>query len=132
MLRHTMGVVKQILLKINPQQPIVLTADQPVYALGKQVQWMCPEFYGESNVVMMMGALHIEMAFLNTIGDWLEGSGWVEVLALNVQDMPIRCLVQLFIYLFKTPIHEARLISRLIAGCLRGQRNLCSFSTGQP
>ena len=143
MLRHTMGVVKQILLKIK----IVLTADQSVYALGKQVQWMYPEFYGESNVVMMMGALHIEMAFLNTIGDWLEGSGWVEVLAkaevntpshfylvnkLNVEDMPIRCLVQLFIYLFKTPIHEARPISRLIAGCLRGQRNLCSFSTGQP
>ncbi|CAB4041829.1 Hypothetical predicted protein [Paramuricea clavata] len=69
MLRHTMGVVKQILLKINPQQPIVLTADQPVYAFGKQVQWMYPEFYGESNVVTMMGALHIGMAFLNTIGD---------------------------------------------------------------
>jgi hypothetical protein len=76
MLRHTMGVVKQILLKLNPQQPIVLTADQPVYAHGKQVQWMYPEFYGESNVVMMMGALHIEMAFFNTIGDWLDGSGW--------------------------------------------------------
>lgn len=75
MLRHTMGVVKQILLKINPQQPIVLTADQPVYALGKQVQWIYPELYGESGVVMMMGALHIEMAFLNALGDWLEGSG---------------------------------------------------------
>ncbi|CAB4025239.1 hypothetical protein ROHU_037104 [Paramuricea clavata] len=89
MLRHTIGVVKQILLKINPQQPIVLTAYQPVYALGKQVQWMYPEFYGESNVVMM-GAFHIEMAFLNTIGDWLEGSGWVEVLAKAEVNTPGR------------------------------------------
>ena len=74
MLRHTTGVVKQILLKINPEQSVVLTADQPVYALGKQVQWMHPKSYGESDTVMMMGALHIEMVFLDTIGDWLEGS----------------------------------------------------------
>ena len=26
-----------------------------------------------------MGALHIQMALLNTIGDWLEGSGWLGV-----------------------------------------------------
>ena len=24
-----------------------------------------------------MGGLHIEMAFLSAIGDWLQGSGWV-------------------------------------------------------
>ena len=30
--------------------------------------------------MMMMGPLHIEMAFLNTLGDWLEGSGWTDVL----------------------------------------------------
>ena len=75
MLRHTMGIVRQLLGKTNPTQPIVLTADQPVYSLGKQVQWIYPEMYGEDQVVMMMGGLHIEMAFLNTIGDWLEGSG---------------------------------------------------------
>ncbi len=90
MLRHTMGVVKKILLKLNPQQAVVLTADQPVYALGKQVQWMYPEFYGEGNTVMMMGALHIEMAFLNGIGDWLEGSGWVELLVKAEVNTPGR------------------------------------------
>eukprot|EP00112_Aurelia_sp_Birch-Aquarium-sp1_P011752 Seg2473.2 transcript_id=Seg2473.2/GoldUCD/mRNA.D3Y31 product="hypothetical protein" protein_id=Seg2473.2/GoldUCD/D3Y31 len=90
MLRRTMGVVKQILLKLNPQQAVVLTADQPVYALGKQVKWMYPEFYGESKIVMMMGALHIEMAFLNTIGDWLEGSGWVEILVKAEVNTPGR------------------------------------------
>ena len=36
----------------------------------------------ESNLVWMMGPLHIEMAFINAIGDWLDwldGSGWCEV-----------------------------------------------------
>ena len=28
----------------------------------------------------MMGGLHIEMATLNMIGDWLEGSEWSELL----------------------------------------------------
>ena len=81
MVRHTMDIVKQILLKINPDQCPVITADQPVYALGKQIQWMYPKLYGEDKLVMMMGALHIEMAFLNAIGDWMEGSGWVEVVS---------------------------------------------------
>ena len=27
----------------------------------------------------MMGPLHIEMTFLNEIGDWLEGDGWVTI-----------------------------------------------------
>ena len=31
------------------------------------------------NFVWMMGPLHIEMALLKTIGDWLEGSGWLGV-----------------------------------------------------
>ena len=28
-----------------------------------------------------MGGLHIEMALLNVLGDWLEGSGWAAILA---------------------------------------------------
>ena len=28
----------------------------------------------------MMGGLHIEMATLKTLGDWLKGSGWVQAL----------------------------------------------------
>ena len=30
--------------------------------------------------MIMIGPLHIEMAFMSGIGDWLEGSGWTEVL----------------------------------------------------
>ena len=62
---------------LNPQQPPAFTADQQVYAIVKQVQWLLPDEY--SDVVVMMGPLHIEMTFLDAIGDWLEGSGWVTI-----------------------------------------------------
>ena len=74
MVRHCTQLFKEITEKLNPGQQPVITADQPVYALGKQVQWMFPaEFI---DIVWMMGPLHIEMAFLNVLGDWLSGSGW--------------------------------------------------------
>ena len=75
-----MDIIKNILLWLNSDPAPVVTADQPVYALGKQIQWMYPEIYGEHHLLMMLGALHIEMAFLDAIGDWLEGSGWIEIL----------------------------------------------------
>ena len=80
MVRHTIDIIKRIFFKINPSQCPMITADQPVYTLGKQIQWLYPDQYGEDKLVMMMGALHIEMAFLNAIGDWLEGSGWTDML----------------------------------------------------
>ena len=36
--------------------------------------------YGEEKYVVMMGGLHIEMALLNAMGHWLNGSGWVAVM----------------------------------------------------
>ena len=36
--------------------------------------------YGEDKFVVMFGGLHIETATLRTLGDWLQGSGWVEAL----------------------------------------------------
>lgn len=78
MVRHCMNVVKGIVEHLNPQQMVMVTADQPVYALGKQVQWANAITY--KNIFWLMGPLHVEMALLSTIGDWLEGSGWTEVL----------------------------------------------------
>ena len=53
----------------------VITADQPLFALAKQIQWHWPDEYG--NFVVMMGALHIEMAALRMAGRILKGSGWM-------------------------------------------------------
>ncbi|XP_065669903.1 uncharacterized protein LOC124808522 [Hydra vulgaris] len=75
MVRQTFNIVIKVLAKINPTQVPIITADQPVYALGKQVQWHYPKLSGEDKLLMMMGGLHIEMASLSLVGDWLEGSG---------------------------------------------------------
>ena len=49
-------------------------------ALAKEIQWSWPEQLGEDHFVVMMGALHIEIAALRLLGDWLEGSGWTSLL----------------------------------------------------
>ena len=77
--RHLMNIVIHITNTINKQQPAVITADQPVYAVAKALQWKYPDLYGEDRIVMMMGGLHIEMAIQNIIGKWLAGSGWTDI-----------------------------------------------------
>jgi len=80
MIRHSMDVVKGAVEHLNTGQTPVLTFDQPLFALAKQIQWKWPEKYGEEKFVVMFGGLHIEMAALKTIGDWLESSGWAQAL----------------------------------------------------
>ena len=69
-----MDKVKETTSFLNPTQTPVITADQPLFALAKQIQWHWPDEYG--NFVVMMGALHIEMAALRMVGHILKGSGW--------------------------------------------------------
>ena len=40
------------------------------------MQWIYNDEY--QNVVWMMGPLHVEMAYMSAIGDWVDGSGWLE------------------------------------------------------
>ena len=80
MVRHTMDVIDQVHKKLKLDQPLVITADQPVYVIGKQIQWLYPDEYGYQKVLLMMGPLHIEISFLNLLGNWLESSGWTESL----------------------------------------------------
>ena len=58
----------------------VTAADQPKYAVAKQVQWHWPEIYGEDKFIMMLGGLHIEMAALKSIGTPLHDSSWTGAL----------------------------------------------------
>ena len=66
--------------KLNPGQVPVVTFDQPLFAIAKQVQWNWPSTHGEDFFVIILGGLHIEMAALKTAGDWLQGSGWTKAL----------------------------------------------------
>jgi len=57
-----------------------MTLDQPLFAIAKRIQWNWPDVYGENKLVILLGGLHIEMAALKVVGDWLCGSGWTAVL----------------------------------------------------
>ena len=77
MVKHCTMLVAKLVSTINSHQDPVITANQPVYALVKQVQWKYPNRF--KSFALMMGPLYIEMALLNAIGDWLEASGWLRV-----------------------------------------------------
>ena len=80
MVRHSMDRVKDAISHLNPNQVPVITADQPIYALAKQVQWHWPDRYGEDRFVVMFGGLHIEMAAFRSLGTLLQNSGWTGAL----------------------------------------------------
>lgn len=79
MIKHSMTMVQAAVQHLNPGQVPVITADQPLFALAKQIQWTWPSTLGENHFVVMFGGLHIEMAILK-VGDWLDGSGWIGAL----------------------------------------------------
>ena len=80
MIRHSIDVVRNAVQHLNPGQTPVLTCDQPLFALAKQIQWKWLDTYGEDKLVVMFGGLHIEMTALKTLGDWLQGSRWTQAL----------------------------------------------------
>ena len=80
MVRHSMDVIKKITDHTNPGQVPVITVDQPLFTLAKNIQWKWPQKYGESRFVIMFGGLHLEMAALKSLGHLLEGSGWTPAL----------------------------------------------------
>ena len=76
MIHHSMDIVKTAVEVLNPGQVPIITCDQPLYTVAKEIQWSWPTTHGEDHFVVMFGGLHIEMAALKTLGDLLEGSGW--------------------------------------------------------
>ena len=81
MILHSMNVIKSAVQHLNPRQAPVITLDQPLYAIAKQIQWNWPASHGEDKFVIMLGGLHIEMAAFKVLGNWLDGSGWASVIA---------------------------------------------------
>ncbi len=58
MIRHSMNIVKRAVKILNPGQVPVITGDQPLFTLAKQIQWSWPTTHGENHFVMF-GGLHI-------------------------------------------------------------------------
>lgn len=83
MIRHSMDMIKRAVDTLNPNQVPVVTLDQPLYTLAKQIQWRWPDSHGEDHFVILFGGLHIEMTALKVLGDLLEKSGWTNALVLS-------------------------------------------------
>ena len=81
MVKHGMSVQREAVYYLNPGQIPVTAFDAPLFALAKFVQWKWPNTHGEGKLVVMMGGL-LEIAKWNTVGDYLEGSGWAAALTL--------------------------------------------------
>ena len=79
MIKHAMTITKEAIEFLNPEQIPVIAMDQPLFSLAKQIQWTWPSL-SEEHFVVMLGGLHIEMAILNMLGKWLDGSGWSSAL----------------------------------------------------
>ena len=81
MIQHAMQLTMQGRLFLNPGQTGVIGADQPLYAIAKQLQWTFPESVGGDKLVMMLGALHIEDKIHQMTGKLLRDSGGTTVLS---------------------------------------------------
>ena len=75
MSRHSMDVISKAVQYLNPGQAPVLSFDQPLSDIKKQIQWISPNSYGEDLYVIMLGGLHIEMTAWKALGEWLDSSG---------------------------------------------------------
>ncbi len=80
MVRDGMEVVCQAVEHLNPGKTPVLTMDQPLYILAKQIQWQWLNIHGEDHYMIMFGGVHIEMIVCRVLGTWLDGSGWTRTL----------------------------------------------------
>ena len=72
MIKHSMIIVKAVVQHLNPGQTPVLTADQPLFALAKQIQWTWLDTLGKNSFVVTLRGLHIEMAILR-VSEYMNG-----------------------------------------------------------
>ena len=76
MVKHAMHVVKDYTQFLNPGQTPVIGMDQPIYDIGKLIQWKwCNTDLSEDTFVLMLGSLHIEFVIEAIEGNLTDGSG---------------------------------------------------------
>ena len=75
MQHHLFSLFVEYTQTLNPQQlTTVDCSDQPLYAVSKNSQWLCPKF-AVPRYVALFGGLHIEKAMLVARGNLIRGSG---------------------------------------------------------
>ena len=73
-----LDIIKRLTFLLNPTQNSVVTMDEPLYAITKQVQWCFFSIeYGKDNLVVLLWGLHEEKASFSMLGVITKESGWV-------------------------------------------------------
>jgi len=85
MIMHTMHLVMKVTEHLHPGQVPLITMDQPLYTIAKQIQWAWPEDFGENKLVVVMGGLHIELNVMKLLGNFLNGSGFTAILVQSAK-----------------------------------------------
>ena len=80
MICHSMCVEKRAVEILNPGQTPIITMDQPLHTVAKEIQWSWPETHGEYHIIVMLGGPYVEMAALRTLSDLLDRSRWTGAL----------------------------------------------------
>ena len=80
MIKHAIDVVSKAIQHLNPGQTPVVTFDQPLYAMANAIQWSIPTQCGIENLILILGPLHTEMAYMSTIGGFLANNGWTTLI----------------------------------------------------
>ena len=81
MVKHCLTVIMKAHAYTNPGEIPWVTADQPLYALFKTIQWRFPETHGEQLIVAVLGAMHTEKAAWTCVGQVEDGSGSSAIMA---------------------------------------------------
>ena len=76
LLSRVMNLVKKAVERLNPNQTPVLTMDQPLPAVAKEIQWLWPDSFSNNNIVIMIRWGRVGVFMLRWPGEWLNGSVW--------------------------------------------------------
>lgn len=73
-LNYAMKLVAKVTQHLHPGQTPVITMDQPLFCIAKEIHWAWPDIFDEDKFIVVMGGLHIEMNVMQLLGDILRDS----------------------------------------------------------
>ena len=120
LLNCVMNLVKEAVEHLNPNLTPVLTMDQPLSAIAKEIQWLWPDSFSNNKYVIMTGGGGGRGGVFMLIwsGECLNGSGWPNAittagtvlqnllwrhLILQGKDMPTLLQLQCYIFCSRLP-----------------------------
>ena len=65
---HIMAMISKTISLLNSGQLAVDTADEPIFALTKELMYRFPEIFGPDKYFCLFGSLHIEKSVLALCG----------------------------------------------------------------